>query len=128
MGRRRISSGGPWESSAGYSRAIVVGDGCWVAGTTDAGPDGRSRHPGDVAGQARSVLEIIASALEAGGFALVDVVRTRMYLVDLADASAVLAVHGEWFGEIQPAATMVVVSALLDPTLRIEIEAEARRA
>jgi len=127
VGRRRISSGGPWEASAGYSRAIVVGDGCWVAGTTDAGPDGRSRHPGDVAGQARSVLEIIASALEAGGFALVDVVRTRMYPVDLADASAVLAVHGEWFGEIQPAATMVVVSALLDPTLRIEIEAEARR-
>lgn len=128
VGRRRISSGGPWESSAGYSRAIVVGDGCWVAGTTDAGPDGRSRHPGDVAGQARAVLEIIASALETGGFALVDVVRTRMYLVDLVDAPAVLAVHGEWFGEIQPAATMVVVSALLDPTLRIEIEAEARRA
>lgn len=128
VGRRRISSGGPWESSAGYSRAIVVGDGCWVAGTTDAGPDGRSRHPGDVAGQAHAVLEIIASALEAGGFALADVVRTRMYLVDVAEAPAVLAVHGEWFGEIQPAATMVVVSALLDLTLRVEIEAEARRA
>jgi Putative translation initiation inhibitor, yjgF family len=61
--RRRISSGGPWEALAGYSRAIVVGDSCWVAGTTDAGPDGRSRHPGDTAGQARAVLEMIERAL-----------------------------------------------------------------
>lgn len=61
--RRRISSGGPWEAVAGYSRAIAVGDSCWVAGTTDAGPDGRSRHPGDVAAQARAVLDIIERAL-----------------------------------------------------------------
>ena len=66
--RRRISSGGPWEAAGGYSRAIVVGDGCWVAGTTDAGPDGRSAHPDDIAGQARATLAIIATALGEAGF------------------------------------------------------------
>ena len=82
--RRRISSGGPWEAVAGYSRAIVIGDSCWVAGTTDAGPDGVSQHPGDVAGQARAVFTIIERALAEGGFALTDVVRTRMFVTDIA--------------------------------------------
>jgi enamine deaminase RidA (YjgF/YER057c/UK114 family) len=82
--RRRISSGGPWEAVAGYSRAIVVGDSCWVAGTTDAGPDGQSLHPGDVAAQARAVLEIIERALAEAGFGLADVVRTRMFVTDIA--------------------------------------------
>ena len=91
--RRRISSGGPWEASAGYSRAIVVGDDCWVAGTTDAGPDGTSQHPGDVAAQARAVLAIIEAALGEGGFTFADVVRTRMYITDPAHAGALLAVH-----------------------------------
>ena len=81
--RRRISSGGPWESVAGYSRAIVVGDSCWVAGTTDAGPDGSSLHPGDVAAQTRAVLEIIDRALAEAGFDLSDVVRTRMFMTDI---------------------------------------------
>ena len=81
--RRRISSGGPWEAVAGYSRAIVVGDSCWVAGTTDAGPDGRSRHPGDAGAQTRAVLEIIEAALAEAGFALSDVVRTRMFVTDI---------------------------------------------
>ena len=126
--RRRISSGGPWESVAGYSRAIVVGDSCWVAGTTDAGPDGRSSHPGDIAAQANAVLEIIERALTEAGFSLADVVRTRMFVTDIARAAEVSAVHGAVFREIRPAATMVAVSALMDPSLLVEIEAEARRA
>jgi enamine deaminase RidA (YjgF/YER057c/UK114 family) len=125
--RRRISSGGPWEAVAGYSRAIVVGDSCWVAGTTDAGPDGRSRHPGDVVAQTRAVLEIIERALAQAGFSRSDVVRTRMFVTDIARSSEIGAVHGAVFGEIRPAATMVEISALMDPTLLIEIEAEARR-
>jgi enamine deaminase RidA (YjgF/YER057c/UK114 family) len=126
--RRRISSGGPWEATAGYSRAVVVGDACWVAGTTDAGPDGRSQHPGDIAAQARAVFGIIEQALAEGGFSLADVVRTRMFVVDMAHGAALSAVHGEVFGAIRPAATMVAVAGLMDPSLLVEIEAEARRA
>lgn len=125
--RRRISSGGPYEAVAGYSRAIVVGDSCWVAGTTDAGPDGRSKHPGDVAAQARAVLDIIGRALAEAGFSLSDVVRTRMFVTDMGHSAEILAVHGAVFGEIRPAATIVEVSALIEPSALIEIEAEARR-
>ena len=125
--RRRISSGGQWERVAGYSRAIVVGDTCWVAGTTDAGLDGVSQHPGDVSAQARAVLAIIQRALSEGGFTLADVVRTRMFVTDMSESGAVLAVHGEVFGDIRPAATMVAVAALMHPSLLVEIEAEARR-
>ncbi len=125
--RRRISSGGPWEAAAGYSRAVVVGDTCWVAGTTDAGPDGASQHPGDVAGQARAAFAIIERALADGGFSLPDVVRTRMFVTDMTDSGAVAAVHGEIFGDIRPAATLVAVAALMHPSLLVEIEAEARR-
>ena len=125
--RRRISSGGPWEAGGGYSRAIVVGDSCWVAGTTDAGPDGRSRHPDDIGAQARAALAIIEAALAEAGFSLTDVVRTRMFVTDIGRSAEVLAVHGEVFGTIRPAATMVEVSALIDPSLRVEIEADARR-
>ena len=126
--RRLISSGGPWEAVAGYSRAIVVGDTCWVSGTTDAGLDGKSRHPGDMAGQARASLEIISAALEEAGFGLADVVRTRMFVTDISRSSEVNPVHTEFFGEVRPAATMVEVSGLIDPSLLIEIEAEARRS
>jgi enamine deaminase RidA (YjgF/YER057c/UK114 family) len=122
-----VSSGGPWEEPYGYARAIAVGDGCWVAGTTDAGPDGESLHPGDAAGQARAAFAIVEAALGEAGFALEDVVRTRMYLVNAADASAVAAVHGELFRHVRPAATLVVVSALMTPSLLVEVEAEARR-
>jgi len=127
-GRRQISSGGPFEAIGGYSRAVVIGDACWVAGTTDLGPDGVSSHPGDAAGQARATLAIIERALAEGGFGLADVVRTRMFITDAADAAAIVAVHGEIFGAIRPAATLVVVAALIHPSLRVEIEAEARRA
>jgi enamine deaminase RidA (YjgF/YER057c/UK114 family) len=126
--RRIIASGGPWEHPAGYSRAVVVGDGCWVSGTTDAGPDGRSRHQGDVAGQARAALEIIEGALSQAGFALADVVRTRTFVTDIATAAKpLMAIHGEVFRNVRPAATLVEVRALMDPTLLVEIEVEARK-
>jgi enamine deaminase RidA (YjgF/YER057c/UK114 family) len=126
--RRLISSGGPLERVGGYSRAVVIGDACWVAGTTDLGPDGVSTHPGDAAAQARATLGIIGRALAEGGFGFEDVVRTRMFVTDVAVASDVVAVHGEVFGEIRPAATLVVVDALIHPSLLVEIEAEARRS
>jgi len=122
--RRTVSSGSPWEEPYGYSRAVVVGDSCWVAGTTDPSFD----HPGDAAAQARAALGIIERALAEAGFALADVVRTRMFVVDPADAAAVATVHGEVFGAIRPAATLVVVAALIEPRLLVEIEAEARRS
>ena len=125
--RRRISSGGPWEKFAGYSRAIVVGDSCWVSGTTDAGPDGVSLHPGDMGAQARAVFSIIEAALRDGGFALGDVVRTRMFITDMTKSSALLEVHGDVFGEIRPASAMVAVAGLIHPSLLVEIEADARR-
>ncbi len=126
--RRRISSGGPWEASAGYSRALVAGDACHVSGTTDAGPDGRSRNPGSAADQARAAWGVVRQALTDAGFRLDDVVRTRMYVTRIEDAPAVAAVHGELFAEIRPASTLVQVAGLMDPSLLVEVEAEARRA
>ena len=125
--RRRISSGGPWEASAGYSRAIVVGDACHVSGTTDAGPGGPSLNPGDAAAQARAAWAIVERALAEAGFSLGDVVRTRMYVVSIDDAPAVAAVHGEIFGDIRPASTLVQVAGLMEPSLLVEVEADARR-
>ena len=125
--RRLISSGGPYEARFGYSRAVVDGDTCWVAGTTDAGPDGTSQHPGDAAAQARASWAIIERALGEAGFALSDVVRTRMYVVSAAAAIAVAGVHGEVFGEVRPASTLLVVAALIEPTMLVEVEAEAVR-
>ena len=125
--RQKVSSGGPWEGRGGYSRAVFMGDSAWVAGTTDAGSDGRSQHPGDIAAQARAVFAIIRTALEQGGFSLNDVVRTRMFLTDITRSAEVNEVHLELFDAIRPAASMVEVSALIDPSLLIEIEADARR-
>ncbi|HVL53654.1 MAG TPA: Rid family hydrolase [Vitreimonas sp.] len=125
--RHRISSGGPWEAAIGYSRAVVAGDRCWVSGTTDAGPDGRSRHPGDAAAQARSAWEIVRAALVEAGFDLRDVVRTRTYVVRRRDAGAVGAVHGELFADIRPATTTIVDAGLIEPTLLVEVEADAVR-
>jgi enamine deaminase RidA (YjgF/YER057c/UK114 family) len=126
--RRNISSGGPFEASVGYSRAVAVGESCWVAGTTDAGPDGRSAHPGDAGAQARAIFEIASAALDEAGFLLADVVRTRMFVVRHGDVAAVTAAHGKVFGAIRPAATLVLVAALMDPSFLVEIEYEARRA
>ncbi len=126
--RRLVSSGGPWEANAGYSRAVVVGQGCWVAGTTDAGPDGQARHPGDAAAQARAALDTIDSALREAGFSLEDVVRSRMYVSSRDAIPSVLAAHGERFAAIRPAATIVVVASLIEPSLLVEIEVDAWRA
>ncbi len=128
MTGRRVSSGGPWEAKYGYSRLAVAGDSAYVAGTTDAGPDGRSRHPGDPAAQARAVLEIIERALEDAGFSLADVVRTRMYVTQVGNIAPVAEVHGEFFGMVRPASSAIVVKALIDPSLLVEIEADAHRA
>ena len=125
--RTLISSGGPWEAVAGYSRAVVQGDVCEVSGTTDAGPGGASLHPGDAGAQARAAFGIIETALAQVGFSLADVVRTRLYLVDAADIDAVLAVHGELFRDVRPAATLVIVAGLIHPSLCVEVEATARR-
>jgi enamine deaminase RidA (YjgF/YER057c/UK114 family) len=126
--RRLVSSGGRWEGRYGYSRAVAVDDSCWIAGTTDAGPDGRSEHPGDIGAQGRAVFAIIERALGEAGFTLADVVRTRMFVTDIDAAAGPLGqLHGELFGEIRPASTLVEVSRLIDPSLLVEIEVDARR-
>jgi enamine deaminase RidA (YjgF/YER057c/UK114 family) len=127
-GRRLISSGGPWEARYGYSRAVVVGDSCWVAGTTDALPGGGTANPDDPGAQARAIFGVISVALSAAGFRLDDVVRTRMFVTDMSRSAEVLAVHGELFGELRPAATIVEVSALIEPWALVEIEVDAQRA
>lgn len=121
--RRRIASGSPFEATIGFSRAIRVGDRVLVSGTAPVWPDG-SCDP-DPGVQADRCLAIIAAALGEAGATMADVVRTRMLLVDAADADAVSAAHARALGDVRPAATMVVVAALLDPRWRVEIEAEA---
>jgi enamine deaminase RidA (YjgF/YER057c/UK114 family) len=121
--RHRVTSGSSYEQSIGFSRALRVGDRVLVAGTAPVWPDG-SCDP-DPHAQARRCLEIIVAALAEAGARPDDVVRTRQFLVDAADAEAVGRAHGEVFGEIRPVSTMVVVAGLLDPRWRVEIEAEA---
>jgi enamine deaminase RidA (YjgF/YER057c/UK114 family) len=121
--RQRISSGSPFEPTIGFSRALRVGSWVLVSGTGPVWPDGSC--PDDVAHQARRCFEIVEAALAEAGAALADVVRTRMYLTSADDVDAVSAVHGELFGEVRPAATMVVVAGLVVPAWRIEVEAEA---
>lgn len=123
MPRRRVSSGSPYEPAIGFSRAVRVGDRVVVAGTAPVWPDG-SCDP-DPAVQARRCLEIILGALGEAGSSAADVVRTRIYLTEAADWEAVGRVHGEVFGDVRPASTMVVVAGLLDPRWRVEMEAEA---
>ena len=121
--RRRASSGSPWEPTIGFSRAVRVGNRILVSGTAPVWPDGSC--PDDAGLQARRCFEIVASALADLDAGLADVVRTRMFLTSAADADAVGAVHGELLAATRPAATMVVVAALLDPRWRVEVEAEA---
>ena len=121
--RRRIASGSPYEPVIGFSRAVRVGDRVLVSGTAPIWPDG-SCDP-DPEAQAARCLEIILAALAEVGAGAEHVVRTRMYLTDAADWEAVGRAHGAMFAETRPAATMVVVAALLDPRWRVEMEAEA---
>ena len=126
MARRLISTGSPFEKTAGYSRAVVDGDFAFVAGTT--GYDYTTMTmPADVTSQSRNCFKTIAAALKEAGFEMADVVRATYYLTDVADADAHFSVCGEVLGEIRPAATLVVVSALLKPEMKVEIEVTARR-
>ncbi|GLR48024.1 RidA family protein [Sphingomonas astaxanthinifaciens] len=124
MTRQRTHGTSPYEAAYGFSRAIRAGDRILVSGTAPVEADGSST-PGDAAAQARRCFAIILKAIEELGGSAADVVRTRMFIVDSTDADAIGAVHGEVFAEVRPAATMVVVTALLRDEWRVEIEAEA---
>jgi enamine deaminase RidA (YjgF/YER057c/UK114 family) len=121
--RQHISSGSPFEATIGFSRALRIGRRVWVSGTGPVFPDGQC--PEDAVAQARRCFEIIRGALAEAGATWHDVVRTRMFLTDVADAEAVGAVHGELFADVRPAATMVIVAGLVVPAWKVEIEAEA---
>lgn len=124
--RRLISTGSPFETSAGYSRAVIDGDFAFVSGTT--GYDyATMTMPADVAAQTRNCFRTIAAALAEAGFAMADIVRATYYITQAADADAVLAVCGEQFRDIRPAATLLVVAALLKPEMKVEIEVTAKR-
>jgi enamine deaminase RidA (YjgF/YER057c/UK114 family) len=126
-GRQSHSSGSPFEASIGFSRAVRVGTRILVSGTAPVEPDGSST-PGDAEAQAHRCLAIIVAAVEALGGTTADIVRTRIFLVDPADAAAVGRAHGSIFGAIRPASTMVAGAVLLRPEWRVEIEAEAELA
>ncbi len=126
MSRRLISTGSPFEKTAGYSRAVVDGDFVFISGTT--GYDySTMTMPADVGAQTRNCFNTIGKVLGEAGFAMADIVRATYYVTDAKDADAVFAVCGEFLGEIRPAATLLVVAALLKPEMKIEIEVTAKR-
>ena len=125
-GVRRLISGAPWEGIVGYSRVVVRGDAAWVSGTTST-VDGVVTHPGDAGAQTREALRILKQALERAGFTLADVVRTRMFVTDISRWEEIGRAHGEFFGDVRPASSMLQVSALIDPAMLVEIEADAVR-
>ena len=125
MSRQLVSSGAKWENKVGYSRAVRVGRQIFVSGTTAVNTKGRVVGEGDVRIQARRIFEIATAVLTEAGSCLEDVVRTRMFVTDIAAAAALGRVHAEVFGQIRPAATLVEVSRLIDPALLVEIEADA---
>ena len=126
MSRRLISTGSPFEKTAGYSRAVIDGDFAFVAGTT--GYDYTTMTmPSDVTSQSRNCFKTIEAALKEGGFAMADIVRATYYLTDVNDAGAHFLVCGEVLGDIRPAATLLIVAGLLKPEMKVEIEVTAKR-
>lgn len=126
MTRKLISTGSPFEKTAGYSRAVVDGDFCFVSGTT--GYDYTTMTlPADVTAQAQNCFKTIEAALKEAGFAMADIVRAIYYITDANDADKVFAVTGAHLGEIRPAATLLVVAGLYKPEMKVEIEVTAKR-
>jgi enamine deaminase RidA (YjgF/YER057c/UK114 family) len=124
---KRISSGGPWEDIIGYSRATVAGPTVHVSGTT-ATVNGELQHAGDAYGQTQVALGIIANALAEAGHSINDIVRTRMFLANASDMDAVGKAHGEVFGSIKPAATMIAGLEFINPEMLVEIEVDSYKA